>query len=362
MLKGSTYVNVVSIDLKQQMGAKGDGVSDDSASLVAAINQVNTNYTNKISSIITVPPGSYLIKSNAIPAFSPGVPGAIYGAGPHRTYFQLDSSYVGDLFSWSESWISTAYVSGMTGAQDKAGPQAKGFTVLGNTSAGSQQNVFRFYDRNDHVLMEDVEAYFINGQFLSCGRTLNQSIGFMRESHFRNLKAFNCGTVSQPVIELSSTTTVSSDATNELQFHGLNLFGAKGKGIVINNPNSFNSTRLIKMFGVRIEAGGDDGISIGLVTDTGQTSNIGIHGWELSSGLINTYGLAVNTNGSFVPYGIYVNDGVINTLGSGINLQRCNGLQIILSSMNVGQNTVTTTANALNYIVSGPNTTYSHNP
>jgi hypothetical protein len=337
---------------------------DDSATLAAAIAAVNTSYAAAIPVSIHAVPGVYRITNSqgSMPAFAPGVPGVINGSGIHKTYFQLDASYVGDLFSWSECWQKSSYASGMLPSADTAGAGASGFTVMGNTSSAAQQNVFRFYDRNDYVMIKDVEAFFVNGQFLSIGRTKNQPQAYVRESHFRNLRAHNCGTSSQAAVEISSTTVSGSDATNELQFHGLNLFAAAGKGVVISNPNNFSATRLIRFYGLRIEASGGDNLSIGLASDSGQTALIGLHGLEVSSGLAATWGMTIQTNGTNVPYGIFGTDVIINSLGNGINLSNVNGAYIRTSQLNVSGTNVQTGVGASNYQVLGPNNTYAHNP
>ena len=173
-------------DLKASCGATGNGSADDSGPLALCINKVNSSYAAHVPAYIHVPAGIFLIKNGTtIPAFSPTVPGAVIGDGNHKAYFELDTSFTGDLFSWSEAWGGTAYIGpAFNPTGDNAGPTVIGLTVAGSTAASTQQNAFRFYDRNDLILMRDIDVFFLNGQCMSIGRTLNQTQAWARESSF----------------------------------------------------------------------------------------------------------------------------------------------------------------------------------
>jgi hypothetical protein len=341
----------------KDFGAKGDGTTDDTAALRAAIAAINTSFLSGTHLVLRVPAGSYVIKNTggAMTPFAPGVPGAIVGDGPHKTYFKLDTTFVGDLFSWSEAWQGNAYVSGILPSADKCGAMATGFTVFGSTSAASQQNIFRFYDRNDYVFMSDIDAHFINGQFFSCGRVLNQPQAYIRESQFRNLRAFYCGTSTQPAVEISSTTASGSDATNEVAFFGLNVFNSAGRGVVISNPNNFSSTRLIKFFQLRSENNTGDAVSIGLSSDVGSVSAISVYGLEVPNIKTGTYGLNINNSGSNLPYAISVTDALIGSgsdAGGGIAINAANGVAISVANIAVAGIPVTLGPNANAFTIS----------
>src|ERR1044072_1875866 len=65
-------------------GAKGDGTTDDSAAITAAINQSNAYSAAGTPAAIYVPGGQYLVSANTLPAMTRG--GAVYGDGTHKTY------------------------------------------------------------------------------------------------------------------------------------------------------------------------------------------------------------------------------------------------------------------------------------
>ena len=59
--------------------------------------------------------------------------------------------------------------------KDGNGPTVIGLQVTGSTSVSVHQNAFAFYDRNDHILMRDVEIDNLNGQCIVIGHT-NKSV------------------------------------------------------------------------------------------------------------------------------------------------------------------------------------------
>jgi hypothetical protein len=162
-------------------------------------------------------------------------------------------------------------------ATDMSGPTVVGLQVTGSTAAPTQQNAFVFYDRDDNVLMRDVEVDFLNGQCLSMGKTLRGAVAYVRESAFFNLKCFNTGTPTSPAVQIGSSSADGSDATNELDFYKLAVFAAKGVGVVIGNSNNASATRRVRMFGLRVESTGGDGVVIGAAGDHGRVADISLH-------------------------------------------------------------------------------------
>jgi hypothetical protein len=267
------------LDLRSDCGAAGDGKADDSLALKTCLTRFQASLSAGHPTVLRIPAGIYRITGahGAMPTIERRG-GTISGDGPHASYLVLDPSYSGDLFSWSEAWMAGHLAPpSYDPAQDMSGPTITGLQVTGSTLAPSRQNAFVFYDRDDHVLMRDIEVDFLNGQCLSMGKTLRQSVAYVRESSFFNLKCFNTGGVAAPAVEISSTAAPGSDATNELDFYKLAIFATKGDGLVIRNPNKANATRAIRIFGLRVESAAGDAVVIGAAGDQGQVSDIGLH-------------------------------------------------------------------------------------
>jgi hypothetical protein len=229
--------------------------------------------------VLRIPAGRYLVTgaNGTMPTIKLRG-GTIIGDGPHASYIILDRSYSGDLFSWSEAWMANNLgPPSYDVTRDATGPTIVGLQITGSTDAPRQQNAFVFYDRNDHVLMRDIEVDYLNGQCLSVGRAKESQIAYMRESSFFNLKCWNTGTASAAAVDITSTTRPGSDATNELDFFKLAVFASKGAAVAIRNPNGFSATRRIRFFGLRAEVSGRDAIAVGDSTDKGQVADIDIY-------------------------------------------------------------------------------------
>ena len=310
-------------DLKASCGAVGNGLADDSGALKACIGDVNASYAAGKPAWLHVPVGIYLIKNTngTMPAFAPNVPGSVIGDGPHKSYFSLDPGYSGNLFAWSEAWSASSYVSPFNPAIDYAGPTVKGIAVTGSKSAAAQQNAFAFLDRNDYILMRDVEVHFINGSCFAIGSVLNQPQAYARESNFYHVLCDNAGSATVPAVTISSTTTSGSDGTNELNFYGLSVIGATGTGLVLSNPNGYDATRLIRFYGLRVEGSGKDDVDVGLSTDSGTVDQISFYNLDLTAVSSGYFGLNITSGGSgSQPYDIDVHGGNIGGTGSGVNI------------------------------------------
>lgn len=313
----------------RDFGAVGDGTTDDSAAFAAAINKANSLWsTSKIRLPIVVPSGNYRLMATTLPTFTFG--GAIFGFGPRRTFITVDKTYPSaPVFSWSEAWTFTNFTSNtLTTSADVCGPELIGLTIVGDRSSTNTQHGVVLYDRNDHVIMRDVEVTYLNGRALWIGSKLNQTEAYTRESSFTNFKVEYCGTSTIAAVEISSFTESGSDATNELDFYRLSIFGSAQAGLVLSNPNDFSSTRNIRFFGCRVESSGGDGVSIGLATDQGQVAIIGFHDLEVISS--SSVGLRITTgNTSLPPYEVSVIRGSF-TNGNGKSVQIDVGMAIDL--------------------------------
>lgn len=333
------------LDLKLDCGATGDGIADDTSALRNCVNLVNTSYAAGIPTYIFVPNGIFLIKGTggALPRFNSRVPGAIIGAGQHKSYFQLDTTFAGDLFSWTESWIAGVYQSGMLPKNDIAGAIVSGFTVMGNLSAPSQQNVMMFYDRNDLVLIHDIDVFYVPGQCFSAGRRLNIIQAYMRESVINDLRCFNTGTTSDPAFEITTQDNgTTNDGSNEIEVTNLSIFASAGKGVVVSNSGTFGVTRAIRFHGtLRSENNGGNAVDIGLATDTGQVNLVDIDYIGNAGVNAGTYGLSI-VGGAVQSYGIQVKGGNIGPgAGKGINLNNIRSSTIKIPAISTTDTNVT---------------------
>jgi hypothetical protein len=340
------FAHVINV---RDYGAKGNGSTDDSAAFAAAINSAIA-YSGGGRPSIYLPGGTYLLAGTALPLIT--VPISIYGDGEHNTYLQVSSSYAGtDVFSFSEVWIKSAYTNPLLSSSDPAGVNLRGFTIIGNSSAASQQNAFSFYDRNDFVVMRDIEVFLMNGRCLWFGATKNQSQAYLRESHIDHVRCSHTGTSSAPAVEISSVSTSGSDATNTNSFSGLNIVNSISSGLVIRNPNNFSATRTMDFFGLRVENSGADNIDIGLSSDSGQIEGIHIYGMEnINPGATNAgfYGLNINPGGTQA-YDINVFGGFIGpcngaTACNGVNLNNTRLTEVHLENIQTSGTNITTGA------------------
>jgi hypothetical protein len=337
------FAQVVNV---KDFGAKGDGSTDDSAAIAAAINSAISHANGKRPSVY-LPGGTYRLAGTALPLIT--VPISIYGDGEHSTYLQVSQSYVGtDVFSFSEVWIKSAYINPLLSSADPAGINLRGFTIIGDSAAASQQNAFSFYDRDDFVVMKDIEVFLMNGRCLWFGATKNQSQAYLRESRIDHVRCSHTGTSTAPAVEISSTSASGSDATNTNTFSGLNIINSISSGLVIRNPNNFSATRVMDFFGLRVEISGADNIDIGLSSDSGQVEGIHVYGMaNISPGATNAgfYGLNIDP-GSTQAYDITVIGGFIGPCNGSTS---CNGVRL--------NNTRLTEIRLENIQTAGPNVT-----
>lgn len=311
-------------------GATGDGVTDDSAAIASAISASNafkTASTPGITPIIFAPSGIYLLKNTTLPIFWGG--GAIIGEGQDKTMFQLDPAYNGDVFSWSEAWYGGNFFNGAnsatkpTGSAEEVtlGPLARDFSIFGDQSSPNMQVALGLYDRCDNVMFSDISVHWCKrGLYIGGPKVQVQS--YNRESHYRNLKFWKCGTATLPAVEITSTWNGAGDTTNQLCFYDLNIFGAKSVGLWLRgNPPA--TCRLIRFFGLRIENAGSDDLGdqlmIGDPTMTGYIRDVYIHGLIMINGGATHANIRLTADsGANMPYLIGIHGGNIGGNGVGI--------------------------------------------
>ena len=282
-------------------GAQGDGKADDSQAFATVIQVASQQAASGYPGNIRIPAGHYLLKSKTLPVMSRGL--TFVGDGPHQTYIILDPAYSGDVFSWSEAWMGSAYNGPTTlnSALDKAGPSVKGLTIIGDLSSTNRQNAFMFYDREDLVEVSDVDVLFVPGTCLGIGGiTLHDQVDYVRESVFSNIHCWNTGLPGVPAVKIGSKTNAQTDATNQIKFYNLNVFGSADVGIAITAESQYATTRTIEFHGVRSEYSGGDDVQVGSATDAGRVAFINFYGLKVTSpGQSNAghFGLNIDTAG-----------------------------------------------------------------
>lgn len=223
------------------------GSADASQALSKAVVAANSYTSRGMPACVYVPSGIYRI-STPPPQFERA--GCVIGDGASQSIIKLDARFQGDLFSWSEAWIVTT-----------PGPMVVGLKVVGSKTATAIQNAFVFYDRNDQVFFDNVDVVDLHGRALYSGLARGTPQGYMRESHFRSLRFFGDGAPDIPVVEFNSQGTGETDATNEIRMSQVDIYGARGPGLVIRNEGN-GVVRSITIDSLRIE-GSEDGTSAG---------------------------------------------------------------------------------------------------
>jgi hypothetical protein len=312
--------NIKALNIRD-FGATGDGVTDDSAAIASAITASNALQFSDVTPVIYAPGGVYKLGTTTLPIFKGG--GAVVGDGQNKTYFQLTPSYSGDVFSWSEAWYFNAYnnidhVSGNS-RDIPAGPAVRDFSIFGDRTNNANQIALGLYDRCDNVQFSDVQVgWCTRGLYIGAPKIQVQS--YNRESHYRNLKFWYCGTTTIPAVEL--TTTGAGDTTNQLVFNDLNIFGSRGVSLWLRgNPGA--AVRLCRFYGLRVEnmigSDGADMIMIGDPTMTGFIRDIYFWGLEAIVGPASFANLRLTANsGPNMPFLIGVHGGIVNGGAVGI--------------------------------------------
>lgn len=260
------------------------GTADDSATWVAAMNAAKTEYTNnKVRSTIIVPPGTTTIGIGTPLPNMTGVPYGIVGYGSWKSNIYISPSYSGDVFWWSNCWVSSSISSGhnLNLSTYAFGPQIQGISITGDTSAASVQNAITFYDLNDFIYMSDVQIRYLNGSGIRSGKLKNAISGTIRESIFDNVTLMNCGTATQAAWDIDCNGT--PDATNTIHINMVRIFGSAGVGMLIQNNATTSAVR-----GIHI----NDGTFEGLQSGTSQDSFAIYNGDTTGGGGINNISLS----------------------------------------------------------------------
>ena len=317
------------LDLRADCGAAGDGRADDAAALKSCLTRLASGSAGTAKGL-KFPAGIYRISGAAGPM--PTMPRAISisGDGPAASVIKLDLDFSGPLFSFAEAWGANHYgPKSLDIAHDASGPVVAGLKIVGSLAAKERQAGIEFFDRNDFVLLRDIEIDYVNGPCLSIGHLRRMPQAYMREASFYNVKCWNSGSRSEPAVEIVSTTAENSDATNELDFYKLAIFAARNVGLAIRNPNPFSATRKLRFFGLRVEQSGGDGVEIAPAGDKGQVAEIDMY--DLSVLTSAGAGLRIGGPDAKQPYAIGVHGGLFgpgNKIGIAIDNGRLISIEL----------------------------------
>jgi len=214
-------------------GAVCDNVHDDWQAFHDVITRVNTTANGPIRTVIYVPPGTCRIfgANGPLPRFDNHVAGSIIGSGTFKTWIVMDASYVGDLFSWAESWVTGI----AQFPQFFAGPQVKNLTIQGNRGSSSQ-NALMFYDRTDFALIENVTVITIPGSCISFGRLKTTTAGGIRESNLTNFRCSDAGMIGIPAVDFMSS---GSGGGNPVVMRDIDIYDARGPYMSIRHSGTF---------------------------------------------------------------------------------------------------------------------------
>jgi hypothetical protein len=312
--RASDVINV------KDYGAACDSITDDRNAFNSAITRVNTINAAGGQAVIYVPAGKCLVKgtNGALTRFVRN--GGVVGDGPNMSWVTMDSTYTGDLFSWSESWMSSQYGGNTVDvANQKAGPLVKDLTIVGNRSAGAPQYALRFYDRDDQILVRNVNIYFVKGSCVSTGTLSATTQAFIRESRFENVRCYNSGDTGIPAWDFSADG--SGTGGTPVEVVGVNIYAPYGTGMAIRS--NAVGLRDYKFSQLRIEGlEGDPAISadllvIGDPTYVGSVDGLKFNEVQLISPYINQCALRFTASSAALrPFNITMQQSHISVGGN----------------------------------------------
>lgn len=266
----------------KSFGATGNGSTDDTtsinnaiASVVAAFNWTGNQNTNNIDTLgargtLYFPTGTYKITA---PLSTLDIPIAIKGDGSFSSIILVDQTMSGDVISYSDCWGGfKANLQNSVIFTSRDGPHIEGISIAGQNSS-NVQNAMVFYDRNDMIYLRDVTCTNMSGRGLSLGVSTKATVqAYVRESHFRDLRFFSCGSASLPVIEIG--TVGNGDRSNTCHWQGIDIFQSVGDGLVLRSTAT-NGLAADTMFFeyVRIEQPGGHALKLGDSGFTGRVSD-----------------------------------------------------------------------------------------
>jgi hypothetical protein len=312
-------------------GAKCDGVTDDRNAFAAAINQVNALYAATTPAVVYIPAGVCVIKgiNGPLPGFAIHVPGGVLGDGSIYSTVQLDSTYVGDAFSWSEAWYDGGNNYGDTKWLMKDswyGPMVRGISIMGDRTAAGLQFGLHVYDRVDYMTVSDLNMDYLSGGCFSVGDLKNATQGFIREPYFTNIRCDSSGSTGSPAFRIDAT----AQGANPIKVENLDITGPRGVGLKIAQNTTAGGFGQFTFVKLRIEGAYQNPYSaqgdLLQIGDTNYTTSgvtgVYFHGLVLVAPYTGFCAMRLTAaNGTTKPQRITVYDGTIEQAsGSGKGL------------------------------------------
>lgn len=209
---------------------------DDTSALTNAVAFANATYgsaTGSHRAVIYFPSGDYTITTP--PAMLLSNIGVL-GDGINLSKVRLDAAFSGSLFSWSDAWVSSAYVNQtMAMSYLKAAPSVRELHIIGNRNSLNNPNAIACFDHCDMLKVEDAQIDTLPGRAIYLGALLNDAAAYTRESHFTNVRMYYDGAPGFAVFDMGSNNV--GDTTNTDYLNGIDIYAPFWVGLWIHSPN-----------------------------------------------------------------------------------------------------------------------------
>jgi Pectate lyase superfamily protein len=225
-------------------GAKGDAAANDSVAIASAAAAAAATAANGRPASLYFPSGVYRLVA-ALPTFT--APVSVSGDGHAQSVILVDTAFSGDVFSWSDT--SDEAAGSVLPPADGAGVEIEGIRIVGDRTTTHLQNAFVFYDRADHVLMQNVDVFYMTGHALYSGVSQRTSQAYVTRSRFHGLRFFNCGSAGMATVDFNSHG--GGAGTSEVSVDALDIFAPYGAGVVIHSDGP--PVHAVKFSKLRIE-------------------------------------------------------------------------------------------------------------
>ena len=261
------------------------------------------------------------------------VPIAILGAGLMQCEIHIDPAMAGTALGFSNTWYGADIVfdgGAHTGqvveatkwVTRKSGVTLAGFTVIGDRSTPNTQNGIIFYDRNDAVILRDVDVHFVKGVGL-CLSGIPSNPGenkatVLREADVENCQVRWCGdkATARPAVMLNCSNQSAGDDGNNYNHVRMKAVFSDGLSFQNNTYNTNSNQASNNDIDVIIDT--PQGLSSCLVSNGQSSVANGV--LTVSSGGTITGALEVGqyVNNGKVPPGTYISAVLTGSGGVGM--------------------------------------------